>query len=242
LPSHRVWIENIIDLYYENIKLLEHFRQVSEDETIFAVRHIYYWQNHKRRVYLYIFYQPKKEFEMYEDFLKNLILLKKQIKVNDIDKKLFDNLSRYLFINEKNIKFNNDKIQKYRKNYCGFFCMLSTKKFDSLDVLAIYRQRNIVQNSFDNLKNELDSKRLCINTSKAIDSRIFLQFLALILATKIRTIKNSNFKLKYLILIDLFDELDILAKITLKHRYNLVGTDLNRNQQNIIEYFNLPLT
>jgi transposase len=242
LPSHRLWIETILDKYYESIKLPENSRQISEDETIFAVRHIYYWQNPKRRVYLYIFYQPKKEFATYEDFLKNLIFLKKQIEINDIDKKLFDSLSRYLIINEKSVKFNNDEIQKYRKKYCGFFCMLSTKKFDSLDVLSIYRQRNIVENSFDDLKNELDAKRLRIHTSKAMDSRFFLQFLALILATKIRTMKNSNFKLKYLTLREFFDELDILSKITVKHRYNYVGTELNKNQQNIIEYFNLPLT
>jgi hypothetical protein len=47
----------------------------------------------------------KIKLETHEDFQKNIILLNKYIKINDIN-----NLIRFLFINDKNIKFNNDEI------------------------------------------------------------------------------------------------------------------------------------
>ncbi len=40
-----------------------------------------------------------------------------------------------------------------------------------------YRAKNAVENSFDDLKNHLDMRRLRIHTSDAMDSRLFLQFL-----------------------------------------------------------------
>jgi hypothetical protein len=79
------------------------------------------------------------------------------------------------------------EIQKRSKRYAGFFCILCPAFKDPMDALGVfYRAKDAVENSFDDQKNHLDMKRLRVHTSAAMDSRLFLQFLALILICQIR--------------------------------------------------------
>ena len=77
--------------------------------------------------------------------------------------------NRYLIIKRTpkrglRVIFNEDEIQKYRKRYSGFFCILSNKIKSAKEALEIYRNKDIVENCFDDLKNQLDMKRLRVHT------------------------------------------------------------------------------
>jgi hypothetical protein len=111
----------------------------------------------------------------------------------------------------RKIIFNNSAIEEYRKKYVGFFCILTKKKMEPLEVLEIYRRKEKVENCFDDMKNQLDRKRLRIHSSQAMDSRLFVQFLALILLTKIRMIAKQRRELKYLTVRDIATQTNILA-------------------------------
>ncbi|NGX60541.1 MAG: hypothetical protein K940chlam9_00001 [Chlamydiae bacterium] len=74
------------------------------------------------------------------------------------------------------VSFNEEEIQKHRKRYSGFFCILSNKIKTAKEALSIYRTKDVVENSFDELKNHLDMKRLRVRTAAAMDSRLFLQY------------------------------------------------------------------
>lgn len=63
---------------------------------------------------------------------------------------------------------------------------------DPLVDLSLYREKDVVEKCFDDLKNELDVKRLRVHRSKRMKSRLFIQFIALILLSRIRkTMKDS---------------------------------------------------
>ena len=53
----------------------------------------------------------------------------------------------------------------------------------SLEVLMTYRQRDVVEKSFDDLKNELDMKRLHCHSDETIEEKMFIVFFALILCS-----------------------------------------------------------
>lgn len=80
----------------------------------------------------------------------------------------------------KSVKYNERTILAYRKKYAVFFVIFSVSIRSAEQTLECYRNRDFVDNSFDGLKNQLDMKRLGDHTSGRLDSRIFLQFLALI--------------------------------------------------------------
>ena len=52
---------------------------------------------------------------------------------------------------ELSVSYNDAEIQKYRKHYAGFFCMLTNVMTDSWELVDIYRKRDVVENCFDDL-------------------------------------------------------------------------------------------
>ena len=83
------------------------------------------------------------------------------------------------------VKYNDAAIQKYRKRYAGFFYILTNVKMDSGELLEVYRRKDVVENCFDDLKSSLDMKRFSIRSSATMDSRLFIQFFALILTNSL---------------------------------------------------------
>lgn len=64
----------------------------------------------------------------------------------------------------------------------GFFIIVETDfKASSLEILMTYRQRDVVEKSFDDLKNELDMKRLHCHSDETTEGKMFVAFFALIL-------------------------------------------------------------
>ena len=64
----------------------------------------------------------------------------------------------------------------------GFFIIVETDfNASSLEILSTYRQRDVVEKSFDNLKNELDMKRLFCHSDGTMEGKMFVVFFALIL-------------------------------------------------------------
>ena len=57
---------------------------------------------------------------------------------------------------------------------------------DPVEALKIYRNKDNIEKCFDDLKNQLDMKRLRIHTSSAMDGRLFVQFVALIYIIALR--------------------------------------------------------
>ena len=63
----------------------------------------------------------------------------------------------------------------------GFFLIAETDfKKTTAEILEIYRRRDVVEKSFDSLKNELDMKRMRSHRSQTAEGKIFVSFLALV--------------------------------------------------------------
>ena len=67
-----------------------------------------------------------------------------------------------------------------------------SKLKDSAKALEVYRMKAAVEKSFDDQKNDLDTKRLKIHSTAAMDGRIFIQYIALILLSYMREQLNKG--------------------------------------------------
>jgi len=64
----------------------------------------------------------------------------------------------------------------------GFFIIVETDfEASSYDILMTYRRRDVVEKSFDDLKNELDMKRLHCHSDQTTEGKMFVAFIALIM-------------------------------------------------------------
>ena len=59
----------------------------------------------------------------------------------------------------------------------GYFVILTNDSKDPEYILNIYRTKDVVEKSFDNIKNEFDLERLRIHSDKAMEGRIFIGFM-----------------------------------------------------------------
>lgn len=84
-----------------------------------------------------------------------------------------------------NIPSRTDVIEAEKK-YAGYFVILTNHYKDPQQVLEIYRNKDVVEKSFNNLKSDLDLERLRIHTDEAMQGRIFIGFISMILMSYIR--------------------------------------------------------
>jgi transposase len=246
LPSNRKWLENIIDKYYDMIKLPNHRLHLGEGETIFCARHIMRWFDSNNKIYLHIFYQHDKVNLDYHGFLNNINRLKEQFEQGcKLDSYLKRDYIKYLIIHKKNIKtvkvvYNNDEILKYQKKYCGFFCLLSPNIKNTHDAIKIYRDRDHVEKAFDDLKNNLDLKRLRIHDSERLEAKIFIEFLTLIYSSKLRKIiRECTTSLKYLSFDEIFDALNGLIVTKQEGNKKIWCNEPDGYAKKILDYFNI---
>ena len=92
---------------------------------------------------------------------------------------------KYFFINRsKDGKLGfrrNDAAVNKALSRCGFF-MLAETDFckTTAEILDIYRRRDTVEKSFDNLKNDLDMHRLHTHCDETAEGKVFCAFLSLV--------------------------------------------------------------
>ena len=162
------------------------------------------------RMKLHLFYDPQKALKETEA-LYSLI----DAQENDLrnmeeppDKKL--HYDRYFFINRSK-----DGKLAYRRNnkaideqlaLCGYFLIAETDfKKTTAEILEIYRNRDVVEKSFDSLKNELDMKRLHTWTSETAQGKLFVSFISLIVRSYMLNrlsdyMRKNGFTLKKILL------------------------------------------
>ena len=248
VPSGRVWVRNIIDQYYETITSPENYRQAGENEVLYMISHLYPWG--KRRCYAHLYYNASRAAEDFDKLSKRLVRCKEELEAEDLQESNQEFYERFFLIKRTpkrglSVSYNEIEIQKYRKRYAGFSCILTNVKTDSGDLLEMYRRKDIVENCFDDLKNSLDMKRLRIHSSATMDGRLFVQFLALILICRIRTVAalaaREYKKIQFLTVREIMEAMECIVRITYSGRYGSAISEIAPLQRDIIKALGLEL-
>lgn len=135
------------------------------------------------------------------------------------------------------IQKNPDAIRDYLK-YKGFLIIMSNDIKNAEEAVYTYRNKDIVEKSFDNLKNELDLKRLRIHSTDAMKGRIFIAFIALIILSHINKVsKLSGLNKKYSTE-ELICELKKINVIYFSNNRKSL-TEISKNQRTIFKKFNI---
>ena len=137
----------------------------------------------------------------------------------------------------RQVDYNDGAIKAYFSRYAGFFTVLTTRKMEALEALQIYRDKDVVEKCFDDLKNQLDLKRLRMHSSGRMASRIFIQFIALILLSQVqKTMQESMLSDDYSPRL-LLGEMEALTRINYKGKYKDITTEVSKSQRGILEVF-----
>ena len=101
--------------------------------------------------------------------------------------------------------------------------------------------KDTVEKHFDDLKNDLDMKRLRIHSSAAMDGRLFIQYIALILSSQIKNTMNEAGWFKNYNMQEVIDEMKSLRLVSVEGKRNHIYTTLTSFQKEIVKLFELSV-
>lgn len=194
-----------------------------------------------KKVHVHTFYNEQRYIDEKENLYKKIAKLEEVVEKNpNID---IENYSKYLIIERIKkgllIRKNKEIIENALK-YKGYLVILSNDISDPREALYIYRTKDKVEKAFDNMKNELDLKRLRIHSDAAMKGRLFIGFIALILQSHInKVMKGTDLSKKYTV-DELISELENISLIEFTSGKKIM-TEISKKQRFIYEKFKVAL-
>lgn len=126
-----------------------------------------------------------------------------------------------------------NEIAAAKRNY-GYFALLSNDIKNPIEALEIYRNKDLVEKAFGNLKERLNFRRLAVSSEQSLDGKLFVEFIALIVLSYIKKRMQSTGLFKNTTMQELLDELDIIEGFEQPGHRLYVGEMTNR-QLNLYE-------
>lgn len=227
----------------QDIMSHENYRMIFDDE-IFVKSSLTKWNGH--RLYVHIYFDSLKAELEYKKFNHLLYTCCKELEAGELRKDHESYYKKYFIIKEtpkrgRKVEYNQTAIDEHRKNNVGWFVMITNDIKDPIKALEIYRRKDTVEKSFDNLKNDLDCKRLRIHSAQTMDGRLFIQFIALIMAEKIQLTMNEAGWFKNHSMQEVLNEMKSLREVSVegnRRKYNTTPTGF---QKQIAELFGLNI-
>jgi len=242
-PS-RKWNTSLYEEHGDDILHYSHRHALCDNEMLYMKTVLYKWGNH--RCYAHIYYNESRAASERDEFALNLSKWKEELITGNKVKENTWAYSQYFIVKDlpkrgRKVLDNTAAIEKSRKKHMGFFCLLSSYKMDSLTAIETYRRKEAVENCFDDLKNMLDMKRLRIHSSPAMDARLFIQFIASILLSKLRLVKNQHIKLKYISVRELMELMETISSVKLSNKRIPIVSEIGPLQRDVFEHFRLSI-
>lgn len=103
-----------------------------------------------------------------------------------------------------------------------------------MKAIQVYRDKDVVEKCFDDLKNQLDMKRLRMHSSATVDGRLFVQFIALIYMSALRKEMRKSVLIEQYTVRELLEEMETLVKIKYSGKYGHILTEVTKQQREIL--------
>ncbi len=168
----------------------------------------------KRRLYLHLYYNSEKATE--DERRQNLLLMKLQQELLDGNRKQEHEklYAKYFEVHSTpvrgtKVKAKQEAIDEAKKNY-GYFALISNEIKDPIEALATYRNKDLVEKAFGNLKERLNLRRTLVSSELSLDGKLFVEFVALIYLSYIKKQMQEHALFKKYTLQGLLDELEVI--------------------------------
>ena len=130
-------------------------------------------------------------------------------------------------------------MDKARIRY-GFFILLSNEVKDAIAALELYRNRDVVEKAFGNLKDRLNGRRTLVSSDQSLEGKLFVEFIALIYLSYIKKKMEERDLFKKYTLQSLLDELDVIECYAAPENSLIIGEVLKK-QSKIYEEMDVPV-
>lgn len=183
--------------------------------------------NGKRRLYLHFYFNREKAVESENKLNALLDQLEEEVisgkRVPEHEKLYAKFLNSHTTpARGTKITFKEGAIAKAEKDY-GYFVLISNTLKDPIEALEIYRNKDVVEKAFGNLKDRLNLRRTLVSSETSLDGKLFVQFIALIFLSYIKKQMQVNDLFKFYTVQSLLDELDVIEAFEFPNHHRRLG-------------------
>lgn len=97
--------------------------------------------------------------------------------------------------------------------------------------LEIYRNKDVVEKAFGNIKDRLNGKRMLVSSDASLEGKLFVEFIAKIYISHINKKMSEKNLIKQICLQGLLDEVDLIECYTQPGKSLTVGEILHKQRQ-----------
>lgn len=138
----------------------------------------------EKRLYLHLYYNGEKAAEDEQRLTRRLLVWQKELQEGKRKPEHTKAYEKYFDVSEtpvrgRKVSAKQAVIEEAKKNY-GYFALISNEIKDPEEALTLYRNKDLVEKAFGNLKERLSARRMLVSSEHALDGKLFVQFLALI--------------------------------------------------------------
>ena len=148
---------------------------------------------------------------------------------------------RAKYARHRAVEYDTDAIAKHKNKYAGYICFLTNDKTieKAIDALTEYSTRDYIEKDFDEMKNNLDMRRIRVWSDERMRARLFIQFIAEIYMREIRVCMRNSETCKKLTRKQVASNVKTIYKVKFKGKYKDVYPELSRHQRDILDALNV---
>jgi transposase len=185
-----------------------------------------------RRMYLHLYFSPERALEEEKAFNSRMADWHQELESGQRHPDHENYYAKYFEVKSTPVRgtkviAKEEALAEAKRNY-GYFALLSNEIKQAADALEIYRNKDLVEKAFDNLKERLNLRRLAVSSEQSLDGKLFVQFIALIFLSYITKKMQENKLFKNHTLQEILDELDIIECFEVPGQRLQVGESTKR--------------
>lgn len=175
-----------------------------------------------RRMYLHIYFNSEKAVEDEKKHNLLLITLQNELERGETKPAHEADYAKYFDVQKTPVRgvritAKQQAIDEAKMNY-GYFALISNDIKDPIQALEIYRNKDLVEKAFGNLKERLNLRRTLVSSEQSLDGKLFVEFIALIFLSYLKKKMQEHDLFKKFTLQGLLDEFDMIECFEQKGR------------------------
>jgi transposase len=166
----------------------------------------------ERQMYFHLYFNAERAVEDERRFNRLLHILEAELKEGrhvQEHEKLYAKYFEIKSTPKRGIKISarQEAINEVIRNY-GYFALISNTIKDPIEALEIYRNKDLAEKAFGDIKERLGGRRLAVSSELSLDGKLFVEFIALIFLSYIKKQMQDKGLFKTYTMMELLDELD----------------------------------
>lgn len=217
------FIRNELDGIYDHFRNFEHYNEKYE-LYCHTVPTQWNYTEHRpykgdaitepRRMYIHYYYNIDKAAEDEKAFDRKLIGLRHELESGRRVPEHESQYKKYFGVKTTpkrgvRVTVKEEAVAK-AKRYYGYFALLTNETMDAITALELYRNKDVVEKAFGDLKERLNMRRTLVSSEQSLDGKLFVEFVALIYLSYIKKQMQDTDLFKTYTMQSALDKIDVI--------------------------------